>query len=173
MTAPRLISVVDEGLGNSTYLLDLGDGSALVVDPERDVREVRDRARQLGLRIGFAAETHLHADFISGVRELSETEGAKVLAPEVGPRGFTHTVLNDGDIVALGRYTLRGLATPGHSLEHLSYLLFDGEELLGVFTGGSLMVAGRRMDRRDPRSAHADVRAHMGVDRRGQRGSRS
>src|SRR5680860_1520673 len=98
----QLIPVIDEGLGNSTYLLDLGAGLALVVDPERDVRRVRAEAEQLGLTIAFAAETHLHADFISGVRELAETEGATVLAPEVGPRGFTHTVLNDGDTLDLG-----------------------------------------------------------------------
>lgn len=141
----HLIPVVDEGLGNSTYLLDLGAGLALVVDPERDVREVRAEAQRLGLTIAFAAETHLHADFISGVRELAETEGATVLAPEVGPRGFAHTGLNDGDKVPVGAYTLQALATPGHSPEHLSYLLYEGEQLAGVFTGGSLMVgtAGR------------------------------
>ncbi|MET3350485.1 MBL fold metallo-hydrolase [Pseudarthrobacter sp. S3] len=141
----HLIPIVDEGLGNSTYLLDLGAGLALVVDPERDVRQVRKEARRLGLTIAFAAETHLHADFISGVRELAETEGATVLAPEVGPRGFAHTAMTDGDRQHLGAYTLQALATPGHSPEHLSYLLIDGDELAGVFTGGSLMVgsAGR------------------------------
>ena len=141
----NLIPVVDEGLGNSTYLLDLGAGLALVMDPERDLRQVRAEAERLGLAIAFAVETHLHADFISGVRELAETEGATVLAPEVGPRGFAHAGLNDGDRVAAGAYTLEALATPGHSPEHLSYLLHDGDQLAGVFTGGSLMVgtAGR------------------------------
>jgi len=86
---------------------------------------VRAEALRLGLTIVYAAETHLHADFISGVRELQETEGATVLAPEVGPRGFAHTVLNDGDTLDLGYFTLQALATPGHSPEHLSYLLLD------------------------------------------------
>lgn len=141
----HLIPIIDEGLGNSTYLLDLGAGLALVVDPERDVRQVRAEAGRLGLTIAFAIETHLHADFISGVRELAETEGATVLAPEVGPRGFAHTALNNGDKVSVGAFTLEALATPGHSPEHLSYLLHDGDGLAGVFTGGSLMVgtAGR------------------------------
>jgi hydroxyacylglutathione hydrolase len=141
----HLIPIVDEGLGNSTYLLDLGAGLALVVDPERDVRQVRAEARRLGLSIAFAAETHLHADFITGVRELAETEGATVLAPDIGPRGFAHTALQDGDMLQIGAYTLQALATPGHSPEHLSYLLLDGDRLVGVFTGGSLMVgtAGR------------------------------
>ena len=141
----RLIPIVEEGLGNSTYLMDAGAGLALVVDPERDVRQVRAEARRPGLTIAFAAETHLHADFISGVRELAETEGATGLALETGPRGFAHTAMTDGDQLQLGAYTLQALATPGHSPEHLSYLLLDGGRLIGVFTGGSLMVgtAGR------------------------------
>lgn len=140
-----LFPVVDEGLGNSTYLLDLGNGCALVVDPERDVREVRAHAHRLGLHIAYAVETHLHADFISGVRELAAADGAAVLAPAVGPRGFPTTELRDGDIVGLGALTLQAIATPGHSPEHLSYLVLDGSSIAGIFTGGSLMVgtAGR------------------------------
>ncbi|MDQ3155344.1 MAG: MBL fold metallo-hydrolase [Actinomycetota bacterium] len=145
MMATFLVPVVDEGLGNSTYLLDLGAGKALVMDPERDLRQVRTEARRLGLSIAYAVETHMHADFISGVRELADTEGAVVLAPDMGPRDFAHTVLADGDTFDLGAFTLQALATPGHSPEHLSYLLLDGPRLVGVFTGGSLMVgtAGR------------------------------
>ncbi|TFD76926.1 MBL fold metallo-hydrolase [Cryobacterium fucosi] len=145
MATLHLVPVVDEGLGNSTYLLDVGEDRALVVDPERDLRQVRAEARQLGLTIAYAAETHLHADFISGVRELQHTEGATVLAPEAGPREFAHTVINDGDTLDLGDFTLQALATPGHSPEHLCYLLLDHGRIVGVFTGGSLMVgtAGR------------------------------
>jgi hydroxyacylglutathione hydrolase len=145
MTTLNRVPVIDEGLGNSTYLLDIGGGRALVVDPERDLRSVRAEARRLGLSIAFAAETHLHADFISGVRELEETDGATVLAPEVGWRDFAHTAMNDGDTLDLGTFTVQAVATPGHSPEHLSYLLLDGGQIAGVFTGGSLMVgtAGR------------------------------
>lgn len=145
MGSLNLIPVVDEGLGNSTYLLDLGDGRALVMDPERDLRQVRAEASRRGLSIAYAVETHLHADFISGVAELAKTEGATVLAPEVGPRGFAHTGLTDGQSVEVGRFTLQALHTPGHSPEHLSYLLLEGGDLAGIFTGGSLMVgtAGR------------------------------
>lgn len=141
----NLIPVVDEGLGNSTYLLDLGDGRALVMDPERDLRQVRAEASRRGLSIAYAVETHLHADFISGVAELAEIEGAIVLAPEVGPRGFAHTGLIDGQSVDMGRFTLQALHTSGHSPEHLSYLLLEDGGLAGIFTGGSLMVgtAGR------------------------------
>lgn len=140
-----LIPVIDEGLGNSTYILDLGDGRALVLDPERDVREVCARTQRLGLSIAYAVETHLHADFISGVRELAASDGATILAPEVGPRGFALTGLQDGDRVDLGALSLQAMGTPGHSPEHLSYLVVDGGRTAGVFTGGSLMVgtAGR------------------------------
>lgn len=145
MSQFNLIPVIDEGLGNSTYLLDIGEGRALVLDPERDVRQVRAEAARRGLSIAYAVETHLHADFISGVRELAEAEGATVLAPEIGERGFTANGMKDGDTVDLGAFTLEALATPGHSPEHLSYLLHEGPRLVGVFTGGSLMVgtAGR------------------------------
>ncbi|SDI99544.1 Glyoxylase, beta-lactamase superfamily II [Arthrobacter subterraneus] len=145
MSQFNLIPVVDEGLGNSTYLLDIGGGRALVLDPERDVRQVRAEAARRGLSIAYAVETHLHADFISGVRELAEAEGATVLAPEIGERGFAATGMKDGDTIDLGSFTFEALATPGHSPEHLSYLLHEGPRLVGVFTGGSLMVgtAGR------------------------------
>lgn len=139
------VPIIDTGLGNSSYLLNVGQGRALVVDPERDVRPVRAEALRLGLSIAYAAETHLHADFISGVGELEADEGATVLAPEVGLRGFSHTTLSDGDTLDLGDFTLQALATPGHSPEHLSFLLLDDGRIVGVFTGGSLMVgtAGR------------------------------
>ncbi|WP_017597519.1 MBL fold metallo-hydrolase [Nocardiopsis lucentensis] len=144
-TEPTLIHVIDEGLGNTTYLLEIGEGRALVLDPERDLRRVRAEARKRNLTITHAVETHMHADFISGVRELAEAEGATVLAPEVGPRDFAVTGLNDGDTVQVGALTLQALATPGHSPEHQSFLLRENGRLLGVFTGGSLMVgtAGR------------------------------
>ncbi|MEN3298841.1 rhodanese-like domain-containing protein, partial [Pseudonocardia sp.] len=134
------VAVVDEGLGNSCYLLDLGDGRALVVDPPRDLRAVRARAGRLGLRATYAADTHLHADFLSGARQLAVDEGATVLASAAGRRGFPHRGLGDGDEVDLGGLRLRALGTPGHTDEHLSFLLVDGGIPLGVFTGGSLIV---------------------------------
>jgi glyoxylase-like metal-dependent hydrolase (beta-lactamase superfamily II)/rhodanese-related sulfurtransferase len=134
------VAVVDEGLGNSCYLLDLGDGRALVVDPPRDLRAPRARAGRLGLRVAYAADTHLHADFLSGARQLAVDEGATVLASAAGRRGFPHRGLGDGDEVDLGGLRLRALGTPGHTDEHLSFLLQDGGTPLGVFTGGSLIV---------------------------------
>jgi hydroxyacylglutathione hydrolase len=143
--------LVDEGLGNTCYLLDVGDGRALVVDPPRDLRAVHAAAHRGGLRIGWAADTHLHADFLSGARQLAAETDATVLAAAAGRRGFDHLGLGDGDEVDLGGLRLRALATPGHTGEHLAYLLSDGDRPVGVFTGGSLLVAAAaRTDLVDP-----------------------
>ena len=133
------LALVDEGLGNSSYLVDLGDGRALAVDPGRDPGPYLAAAAHRGLAIAYAAETHLHADFVSGSRELA-AGGAQVLAAAAGRTGFPHRGLGDGDEVDLGGLTLRALATPGHTPEHLSYLLLDGGRPVALFSGGSLLV---------------------------------
>jgi glyoxylase-like metal-dependent hydrolase (beta-lactamase superfamily II)/rhodanese-related sulfurtransferase len=140
MSASELIiPLVDEGLGNCSYVVDLGDGRALAIDPERDPTPYL-RAASSGLgQIAFCAETHLHADFVSGSRELA-TEGAQVLAAAAGHSEFPHRGLVDGEDFDLGGLTLRALATPGHTPEHLSYLLLDGATPLALFSGGSLLV---------------------------------
>ncbi len=137
---PSPVAVVDEGLGNSCYLLDLGDAQALVVDPPRDLRALRSAAATRGLRIRFAADTHLHADFLSGAAQLASDDGVQVLASASGRRAFAHRGLVDEEEVDLGGLRLRALATPGHTDEHLSYLVLDGPAALGVFSGGSLIV---------------------------------
>ena len=107
----HLIPLVDEGLGNSAYLLDLGDGRALAVDPPRDLRPL-----------------------------LAADHDATVLASAAGRRTFDHRALRDGDEIDLDGLTLHALATPGHTDEHLSFLLRDGSRPAGVFAGGSLIV---------------------------------
>jgi rhodanese-related sulfurtransferase len=136
----ELVPLVDEGLGNSAYLVELGDGRALVVDVSRDLRAVHDAAAKRGLTVAFAADTHLHADFLSGAHQLAATAGTKVLASAAGHREFAHTGLHDGDEVDLGGLRLRALMTPGHTHEHVAFLLLDGDREVGVFTGGSLIV---------------------------------
>ncbi|MDA0645738.1 MULTISPECIES: MBL fold metallo-hydrolase [Nonomuraea] len=140
LTEDHLIPLVDHGLGNSAYLVDLGDGRALAVDACRDLRALYAAARRRDLTVAFAADTHLHADFLSGAVQLGHDAGAIVLASASGQRAFPHRGLADGDEVDLGGLRLRALATPGHTDEHLSFLLLDGGQELGVFTGGSLIV---------------------------------
>ena len=136
----NVVPLVDEGLGNSAYLLDLGDGRALAVDATRDLRALRVTAERLGLKVAFAADTHLHADFLSGAVQLAATDGATVLASGAGHREFPHQGLTDGDEVDLGGLVLRTLATPGHTHEHIAFEVVDDARVLGVFTGGSLIV---------------------------------
>src|SRR5918995_5465985 len=85
---PAIHPVVDEGLGNSAYVVELGDGRALVVDPARDPAPYLELARWRRLRIAYAVETHLHADFLTGSRELAAADGARVVAPRASRLGF-------------------------------------------------------------------------------------
>jgi len=157
---PAIEAVVDEGLGNSAYLVDLGDGRALAIDVSRDLRAVRSAARTSGLSIAFAADTHLHADFLSGARQLAAEDGTQVLASAAGLREFQHRGLSDGDEVDLGGLKLSAWATPGHTFEHISYLLTDGAEVIAVFTGGSLLVgSAARTDLAGPAQAEPLARA--------------
>jgi hydroxyacylglutathione hydrolase len=156
----EIVPLVDEGLGNSAYFLDLGDGRAMVVDVSLDLRTTSAAARSRGLTVAFAADTHLHADFLSGARQLSATEGTQVLASAAGHREFAHNGLRDGDEVDLGGLRLRALGTPGHTHEHVSFLLLDGDKPVGVFTGGSLLVgAAARTDLVSPEQTEALARA--------------
>lgn len=159
--APSLspLAFVDEGLGNSSYLVDVGDGGALAVDPSRDPGPYLTVAEGARLRIAYMAETHLHADFISGSRELA-ARGAQVVASAASGLEFPHRPLGDGDEVDLGGLRLRALATPGHTPEHLAYLLLDGSTPVALFSGGALLVgAVARTDLIAPDQTEALARA--------------
>jgi glyoxylase-like metal-dependent hydrolase (beta-lactamase superfamily II)/rhodanese-related sulfurtransferase len=164
--APELVPVVDDGLGNTTWMVGLGDGRALVVDAGRDLRGVQVAARARGWTVAYAADTHLHADFVTGGVDLA-ADGAQLLAAAAGERAYGHRGLRDGDEVDLGGLTLRALGTPGHTDEHLSYLLTDGGRPVGVFTGGSLIVgAAARTDLVDPARTEELARAQYASLRR-------
>lgn len=135
----HIAPIVDEGLGNSAWLVDLGDGRVLVVDPSRDVESYLAWAEQRGRRLAFSVETHLHADFVSGSHALASL-GATAIAPTASGLEFGHRGLDDGDEVDVGGLRLRALATPGHAPEHMAYLLVDGEQPVALFSGGSLLV---------------------------------
>jgi hydroxyacylglutathione hydrolase len=130
--------ILDEGLGNSAYVVELGDGRALVIDPARDPSPYLAVAGRQGLRITYAAETHLHADFLTGSRELA-AGGAQVLAPRASRLRIFHRGLEDGQRVDLGGLALEAMATPGHAPEHLAHLLVDGDRPLALFSGGALV----------------------------------
>ena len=113
--APLIVGFVDEGIGHSSYLVDLGDGTALVVDPRRIPETERAEAEARGLRIAFTADTHSHADYVSGSPELA-ARGATFLAPEAGGIEVPHHGLRDGDQTDVGPLVLEAIATPGTHL---------------------------------------------------------
>ena len=162
-----VLPVVDDGLGNSSYLVDLGDGRALAVDASRDLRALDSTAARHGLSVVAAADTHLHADFLSGATRLAARDGAVLYASAAGGRQFPHTALADGDEADLGGLTLRAWSTPGHTGEHIAFLLADGDTVLGVFTGGSLLVgAAARTDLVAPEQTEPLARAQFASLRR-------
>jgi hydroxyacylglutathione hydrolase len=134
----EIVAVVDEGLGHSGHLVAI-DGDVLVIDPLRAVGTYESAATRNGWTIRWVADTHTHADYLSGGPELARA-GARFLAPRAAQLEVGHQPLDGGDEVDLAGLTLRALPTPGHTPDHLSYLLLDGLVPLAVFTGGSLMV---------------------------------
>lgn len=138
----RVAAVPDVALGNTSYLVDLGAGLAAVVDPRRDVDVYLALGDELGLRIVASLETHLHADFVSGSRELAEATGAEIVGSVEADLAFGHRAVGEADELRWRDATVRPLPTPGHTPEHLAYVLLHGDEPVGVFSGGSLIVGG-------------------------------
>ena len=134
-----IASFVNEGLGHSSYVVDLGDGTAMVIDPARIPTAQLSYAAERGLEVAYTADTHTHADYISGSPDLA-ARGATFLAPAAAALDHDHLGLVDGDTIALGRYHLEAIATPGHTPDHLAYLLSDDQGPVALFSGGSLMV---------------------------------
>jgi glyoxylase-like metal-dependent hydrolase (beta-lactamase superfamily II)/rhodanese-related sulfurtransferase len=131
-----------KGLAHSSYVVG-GTKACAVVDPRRDVRVYLDAAKSLGMTITHILETHLHADFISGHLDLAEKTGAKIYAPKAGKCMFDHVGLSEGDSFGIEDMVLSVLETPGHTPEHISYVVRDkarGDEPAAVFCGDTLFV---------------------------------
>ena len=129
-------------IAHSSYLL-AGKETCAVVDPRRDVDFYIDEARQLGVDITHILETHLHADFVSGHMDLAKRTGAKIYAPKAGKCTFEHVALSEGDTIELEDMILEVIETPGHTPEHICYIVSDksrGDGPLGVFVGDTLFV---------------------------------
>ena len=131
-----------EKIAHSSYIV-AGEKYCAVVDPSRDVEIYLEEAEKRNLRITHILETHLHADFISGHLELAERTGAKIYLPKEGQAEFEHVPLSEGDQFMLEDMRFEVLETPGHTPEHISYVVRDlarGEEPVGVFVGDTLFV---------------------------------
>ncbi|MFQ5596205.1 MAG: rhodanese-like domain-containing protein [Anaerolineae bacterium] len=144
---------VDEGLGNSSYLVASEEaGLAVAIDPQRDVDRYVQVAEGLGLRLTHALDTHLHADFVSGARELAAQAGIRIGASAQAELAFDHLPLREGDTIPLGDVTIEVLTTPGHTPEHISFAMrpaapqthggAGAESPAALFSGGALIVGG-------------------------------
>ncbi len=129
-------------LAHASYLIG-SDGEAAVVDPQRDVDQYVNEANEHGFRIKYVIETHLHADFVSGHRELALRTGAEIAFGSRAGVQFPHLDLTDGDELRVGSITLRILETPGHTPESISILVIDSSESAEpkmVLTGDTLFI---------------------------------
>ena len=127
MSAPAgpIMSFVDEGLGHSSYLVDLGDGRALIIDPPRFPDRHLAVAADRRLEIAYTADTHSHADYVSGGPELA-ARGVEFLASKGAELLVPHRDVKPGDEITLtATLSLRAIPTPGHTPDHLAYLLVE------------------------------------------------
>ena len=133
---------VDEELGNSAYLVvDRRGGVAAVIDPPRDADRVLRVADSGGWRIACALDTHVHNDFVSGGPDLRVARGSTYVVPTNSDIRGADLELVDGDELELGSLRLRAVHSPGHTPEHLSYLVVDHNGVsLALLSGGALMV---------------------------------
>jgi hydroxyacylglutathione hydrolase len=134
------------GLGDTSYLLRSGD-EAVLVDPQRDAWRFLAAADALGVRIRAVLETHVHNDYVSGAHEIRAATGAELVVPAQGGCAFPHRPADEGHEIDVGDLRLVAMATPGHTPEHLAWLVHGpgNPEPQAVFSGGSLLVgsAGR------------------------------
>jgi hydroxyacylglutathione hydrolase len=141
----------DEGLAHASYLVGCqASGEAIVIDPARDTAPYHEDARDQGLNITGVTETHIHADYLSGTRQLAQETGARMYLSGEGGEDWSYqfasprdTIVRDGDLIEIGKLTLKVLHTPGHTPEHLSFLLTDhpaSEQPIGIFTGDFVFV---------------------------------
>ena len=131
-----------KGLAHSSYLLG-GSETCAIVDPRRDVQIYLDAAKELQMKITHILQTHLHADFVSGHLDLAEKTGARIYAPKSGGCAFDHVSLVEGEKVEIEDMLLEVRETPGHTPEHVAYVVTDrarGEEPAGLFSGDTLFV---------------------------------
>ena len=136
---------VDTGLGNSAYLIGSHDTKkGILIDPLRDVDRYLHAANEHGLTLTHVFDTHLHADFVSGNREIAHQTKAIIGASAEAKVGFEHKPLDETSIIDLGAFQIHIMSTPGHTPEHISFLLVEPDKKIpsALFSGGALIVGG-------------------------------
>jgi hydroxyacylglutathione hydrolase len=145
--------IFEEKLAQYAYVIGCQrSGEAIVIDPMRDVDRYHRIAEKNGLKIVATADTHIHADYLTGMRELAE-QGVKVYASDEGDADwkyewvinsdYDYQLLKDGDAFSIGNIKFKAVYSPGHTPEHLSYLVSDGattDEPMGILSGDFVFV---------------------------------
>ena len=162
----------NDQLAQASYLVGCAaTGEALVVDPNRDIDRYLALAAREGLRIVAVTETHIHADFVSGARELAARTGAQLYLSGAGPDEWRYdyaaeagaTLVRDGDQFMIGNIRIDVWHTPGHTPEHLSFLVTDtagADAPMGICTGDFVFVGDvGRPDLLERAAGHADTMA--------------
>ncbi|HEX6557798.1 MAG TPA: MBL fold metallo-hydrolase [Longimicrobiales bacterium] len=147
-----LRTLYDDKLAQASYLIGCqSTGQALIIDPNRDAQQYVRAARREGLRITHVAETHIHADFVSGSRELAHATGATMCLSAEGGRDWQYAfadqpnvvLLRDGDVFRIGNIRVQVMHTPGHTPEHICFLITDtssAEQPMGICSGDFVFV---------------------------------
>ncbi|MBM7648259.1 hydroxyacylglutathione hydrolase [Bacillus ectoiniformans] len=143
----------DEKLAHASYLVGCQrTGESIVIDASRNIEQYEEAAKKEGLKLTAAAETHIHADFVAGSREMADRFGAKMYVSDEGDEnwkyqnldGIDHQLLKDGDTFKIGNLTLEVMHTPGHTPESISFILTDNgggaDRPMGIFTGDFVFV---------------------------------
>lgn len=140
----QITTIRTPGLGDSTYLVS-HEGSAVVVDPQRDVARFEGALSELGADLTHVLETHIHNDYVSGGRDLARSTGACLVLPAAAGVAFDHFPAFHNEDIEAGPLVVRPVHTPGHTPEHTSYVVLVDGRIEAVFSGGSLLVgaAGR------------------------------
>lgn len=159
--------IYDPDLAQGSFIIGCQKtGEAIVVDPRRDVQVYIDEAAKNNLRITKVTETHIHADYLSGSRELANATGAELYLSDEGNAdwkyGYAANKLYDGDVITVGNIRIQAVHTPGHTPEHLSFLVTDGAtaDKPGFFLTGDFVFVGDigRPDLLDEAAGGVDTR---------------
>ena len=152
--------IYDDSLAQAAYLIGCQrTGEAIIIDPERDIDRYIELAKKEGVKIVAATETHIHADFLSGVREFCEQTGAKAYLSDEGGQDwdyvwckgtdakgqpYDYQLVKDGDVIMIGNIQIKVLHTPGHTAEHICFEITDkggsADAPMGIVTGDFVFV---------------------------------
>lgn len=143
----------DTALAHASYMVGCQKtGEAIIVDPGRDIEQYLDAAAKEDMKIIGVADTHIHADYVSGAREMADRTGAKLFVSDEGPaewkyeyaKDYDHQLLKEGDTFYAGKVEFKVMFTPGHTPESLSFILTDrgggADKPMGIFTGDFVFV---------------------------------